>query len=347
MGTTAVQKANTGNTLGTLQQLLETHKQQIAVALPKHLTPERMIRIAMTAVSTTPKLQECPPVTIAAAIVQASILGLEPSSVLGEAYLVPYWNGKTQRTECQLIAGYQGLVKLARQSGEVAMIDSQVVYESDHFEFHKGSEVWWTHKWARSGDRGRPEGVWAGYVLRDGSKNFEYWSLEQIERHRAQFCKNSVDRNGNLIGAWRDAPEWMWKKTVLRQLIKLMPKSIEKPEGRALAHAVSLDERAEVGLSQQFIDVPAPLQIDDGDDGPVPTQAEEIPTPKRKSAVVVPPDPPPASPEEMEQRLADDKAEAERLLAQNNRKAAPAPTDADARQAAVAASWTEPKGAKK
>lgn len=302
MGTTAVQTQKPGNTLGTLQQLLETHKNQIAVALPKHMTPERMIRVAMTAVSTTPKLQECPPVTIAAAIVQASILGLEPSSVLGEAYLVPYWNGKARRTECQLIVGYQGLVKLARQSGEVAMIDAQIVYERDTFEFHKGSDVWWTHKWARSGDRGAPEGVWAGYVLRDGSKNFEYWSLEQIERHRQMFCKNSVDRDGKVIGAWRDAPEWMWKKTVLRQLIKLMPKSIEKAAGLALAQAVSLDERAEVGLSQQFVDVPAPLQIEDSaeDVGADPV----IPTPKRRTAAppVIPTDPlPEPSAEEYEQ----------------------------------------------
>lgn len=282
MSTNAIEK--TGNTLGTLQRLLETHKQQIAAALPEHITPERMIRVALTAVSSTPKLMECPPLTIAAAIMQASSLGLEPSSLLGEAYLVPYWSGRMKRTECQLIVGYQGLMKLARQSGDVAMIDAQIVYANDTFDCQKGAEVWWVHKWARSGDRGAAEGVWAGYALKDGSRNFEYWPIEQIEQHRARYCKNSVDREGNLTGPWRDSPEWMWKKTVLRQLVKLMPKAIEKPAGRALATAVAIDERSEAGVAQVYVDVPQAL---------LPEPEPEAPpavTPRRKSTPPAPPD---------------------------------------------------------
>ncbi len=276
--TTQQQPPATGN-LGALSGMLEKYKNQIAVALPRHMTPERMIRVALTAVSNTPALAECAPVTIAASIVQASILGLEPSSVLGEAYLVPFWNSKSRRKECQLIPGYMGLVKLARNSGEVSVIDAQIVYSNDNFEFHKGSDVYWLHKWARKGDRGEPEGVWAGYVLKDGSKNFEYWTIEQIERHRDKFSKGAYDKDGNLIGAWRDSPEWMWKKTVLRQVIKLMPKSVE------LSTALKLDELGEVGLPQQ-IDV-LPGDDDGAGNGGAQPPAEGTgqQTPQRKSAV--------------------------------------------------------------
>lgn len=258
--------------LSILSGLLEKHKNQIAVALPRHLTPERMIRVALTAVSQTPALAECAPITIAAAIVQASILGLEPSSVLGEAYLVPFWNSKAKRKECQLIPGYMGLIKLTRNTGEVSVFDAQIVYSGDDFEFHKGSEIYWRHKWKRTGERGTKQGVWAGYVLKDGTKNFEYWTIEQINLHRDRYSKGARDKDGNLTGAWRDSPEWMEKKTVIRQVIKLMPKSVE------LATALRLDEMGEVGLPQD-IDV-LPVDVTDSDSPSEPTPTEG---PQRKS----------------------------------------------------------------
>jgi recombination protein RecT len=145
-------------------------------------------------------------------------------------------------------------VKLARNSGQLAMIDAQPVYSNDEFSFSKGSETYWHHSWARTGDRGEIEGYWAGYVLKDGSKNFEYMTVDQIERHRDKFSKGAYDKDGHLQGPWRLAPDWMYRKTVLRQLIKLMPKSVE------LASALALDERQDVGVAQAFIDVPLDLQ---------------------------------------------------------------------------------------
>ncbi len=150
------------NPLTTLQGLLNKYKSQIAVALPRHMTPERMIRVALTAVSQSPKLMQCDPLTVCGAIVQASILGLEPSSVLGEAFLVPYKNNKrtipgTNKKgvlECQLQVGYKGQIKLARNSREIAMIDAQLVREKDDFDFEKGEQPFLRHKWPKTGDRG-------------------------------------------------------------------------------------------------------------------------------------------------------------------------------------------------
>lgn len=251
-----------GNNLALLQNLLEKHKGQIANALPKHMTPERMIRVALSAVSGNSLLMKCRPISLAACIVQSSILGLEPNSLLGEAYLIPFWNknadngpGKAKGAyDCQLMPGYLGLVKLARNSGQLAMIDAQPVFANDEFNFSKGSDTYWVHTWARTGDRGELDGYWAGYVLKDGSKNFEYMTVEQIERHRDKFSKGAYDKDGNLQGPWQAAPDWMYRKTVLRQLIKLMPKSVE------LASALALDERQDVGVAQAFIDVPLELQ---------------------------------------------------------------------------------------
>lgn len=275
--------------LGALSALLEKHKDQIAMALPRHLTPERMIRVALTAVSQTPALAECAPVTIAACIVQASILGLEPATVLGEAYLVPFWNGKTKRKECQLIPGYMGLLKLVRNTGELSVFDAQIVYSNDDFEFHKGSDIYWRHKWNRTGERGEKEGVWAGYVLKDGSKNFEYWTIEQIHRHRDQYSKSARDKDGHLTGAWRDSPDWLEKKTLIRQVVKLMPKSVE------LSTALRLDELNDVGIPQQFDVLPPGFMGDpEGNSTGEPVSDASASGPKRKSEA--PPTPPAGEP---------------------------------------------------
>jgi recombination protein RecT len=96
-------------------------------ALPAHLTPDRMVRLALTAFRTNPGLSKCSPPSVMAAIMMASQLGLEPH-VLGSCYLVPHG------TECTLIVGYQGLLQLIRRSGEIAAISARVVYDSDLFE---------------------------------------------------------------------------------------------------------------------------------------------------------------------------------------------------------------------
>ena len=275
-------------TLATVYNLLTTHKDQIAAALPLHMTAERMIRIAYSAVSRSPEIAKCTPISIAAAVVQASVLGLEPNTVMGEAYLVPFWNWKVKANEVQLIPGYMGLLKLARQSGEVSMFDSQIVYSNDEFDFHKGSEIWWRHKWNRTGPRGEPQGVWAGYSLRDKTTNFEYWTIEQIEDHRDRYSKGAykqaqgkfvLDQEGKkiLVGAWADSPEWMWKKTVIRQTVKLMPKSIDR-----VNVATQLDDLADRGTPQTF-DILPQAMLDDPDAKAGYTEGPAEDEPKRKS----------------------------------------------------------------
>ena len=76
--------------------MLEQFKGEIARALPKHINPDRMARIALTAFRMTPKLGECDPRSVFAAVIQSSQMGLEVG-LMGEAHLVPFGN------QCQLI----------------------------------------------------------------------------------------------------------------------------------------------------------------------------------------------------------------------------------------------------
>lgn len=226
------------NNLATLQQLLLTHKDQIAMALPKHLTPERMIRVALTAVSRTPELQKCSPISVAACVVQSSILGLEPEAALGEAYLIPFKN------QCQLVIGYKGLVKLVRNSGQLSTINAAVVRQNDTFEFEDGLYPKLIHKkptpFATAKERGDVIGYWAGALLKDGSQQFVVMGKGEVEEHRRKYSKAANS------GPWVNEFDAMALKTCIRKLCKFLPQSVE------VQTAVALDEQAETGVAQMF-----------------------------------------------------------------------------------------------
>src|SRR4051812_42731484 len=99
----------------TLAGLLESRKQAMAMVLPKHLTPERLIKIALVAVSKSPKLMDCTHESVLQSVMTAAQLGLECGGALGAAYLVPFKRNKKDDqgrwhswTECTLIIGYRG-----------------------------------------------------------------------------------------------------------------------------------------------------------------------------------------------------------------------------------------------
>lgn len=258
---TVARKSN----FGTMQKLLEQFKEQIRLAIPNHLTPERVIRVALSTISRNALLLDAHPFTVVACVVQASALGLEVNAELGHAYLVPFWNkhldmgnGRKGGYECQLITGYKGLVKLARNSGDMKYVGADAVHEKDSWIARKGYETTWQHEQPRNGDRGAVQGYWGGYVLMSGGADFEYMTVKEIEEHRDKYSKGAYreDRDAGkreLQGPWKDSPEWMFRKTPLRRALKLAPLSM------ALEVASSLDDRAESGKRQVLPDVPDDL----------------------------------------------------------------------------------------
>ena len=205
----------------------ESFKSQIKSALPKHMSSDRMIRIAMTEVRKTPKLQECNPISFMGAIIQCSQLGLEPGNNLGHAYLLPY--GK----ECQLIIGYRGMIDLARRSGQIIKLIAQDVYENDFFEYEFGLNEKLRHIPAKE-NRGKLISFYALAQLKDGGNQFEVMSKQEIDSIMTQ-------SKSSKFGPWQTHYTEMGKKTVIRRLFKYLPVSIE------LTQAVTLDEQADRG----------------------------------------------------------------------------------------------------
>ena len=240
----------------SVAQLLQSEKVQnaIARALPRHITPERMIRVAMTAIQKTPKLAECDQRSLIGAIIQAAELGLEPNTPLGHAYLIPYFNSKTKRTEAQLMPGYRGFIALARRSGQVQGIYAEIVYAKDYFEITYGLNKDLIHKPAlNEEDRGEMIGAYAVAKFKDGYTDFEYMNAVEIGKIRKR--SKSPDE-----GPWKTDTGEMWRKTPIRRLSKRLPLSIEDA---TLQKAIEIDEFHDAGFS----DI-TPLELGNGDTPP-------------------------------------------------------------------------------
>ena len=66
----------------SIADLIRAMEPEIKKALPSVLTPERFTRMALSALNTTPKLQECTQMSFLAALMNAAQLGLEPNTPL-------------------------------------------------------------------------------------------------------------------------------------------------------------------------------------------------------------------------------------------------------------------------
>ena len=211
---TAVSKPATSNTTKTFAQLLTAMKSQIEMALPKHISADRIMRIALTAYNSNPKLAQCEAMSILGALMTSAQLGLEPNTPLGQAYIIPY-SGKAQ-----FQIGYKGILELCYRTKEFKRISAHEVYKNDSFEFEYGLNQVLRHKPADM-----PEGeavrYYAIYELKDGGTGMVVASREKIIAHAKKYSKSFGS------GPWQSDFDEMAKKTLILEVLKYAPKSIE------------------------------------------------------------------------------------------------------------------------
>jgi recombination protein RecT len=247
-----------------IRGLLERSKKQLEMALPKHLTADRLLRVAMTSIQRTPKLLECTPQSLLACVMTCAQLGLEPDQFLGQAYLVPFRDTKKNIMICTLIPGYRGYIALARRSGEVQSVSAQVVYEKDEFELSYGIEDKLVHRPHINGDRGEPIGAFVVFKFKDGGYSFDFMSTEDIEKVRK---RSKAASDGPWVTDWAE----MAKKTVIKRHAKLAPLSVE------FQKAAALEERAMTGESQaDILDMGGDPNVIDAESGPSTTSPAEL-----------------------------------------------------------------------
>ena len=222
----------------TLNDFMDKYKGQIALALPKHITADRMVRLAMTAFSQNAALQKCDMHSIFASVVIAAQLGLE-IGVGGQGYLVPY------KGKATFVPGWQGLVDLVSRAGR-ATVWTGAVYRGDEFDWALGDQPFVTHRPDGDGDSWRDiTHVYAiGRVNGSQYPVIEVWKMARVVRHLNKY--NKVGGSHYALTNDGQNMEMYARKVALLQVLKYMPKSVE------VQRAVDVASVADTGKSFTF-----------------------------------------------------------------------------------------------
>lgn len=230
--------------MGNVKSFMESQRANLAAVLPKHVDADRMLKLALGAMRTTPKLLNCNVESLMGAVVTCSTLGLEPNTPLGHAYLIPFENRQKGTTDVQIVFGYKGLIDLARRSGQIVSIAAHEVCQNDEFHFSYGLDEKLIHKPALT-DRGAVIAFYAVAKLVGGGYAFEVMGRDQIEeiRDASQNYKFAREKGKTV---WGQHFVEMGRKTVLRRLFKYLPVSIE------MATASNIDSNTEAGKAGNY-----------------------------------------------------------------------------------------------
>lgn len=247
-----------------LENLIESSAKELGKALPEHMRPERLVRIALTAIRMNPDLAKCTPESFLGALFTAAQIGLEPVS--NQAYLIPFNNtrkiGNEWKTikECQFVMGYGGLTTLFYRHEKAITISWGIVYEKDYFDYQKGTEHYLHHKPTQD-NKGNILGYYAIAHLQSGGKIFEYLSKSDCiahgQKHSKTYDKEKYQFYSN--SPWATNTDAMCLKTVLKMLGKLMPLSYEMHRALA-ADETSREYRPHIG---DMLDIPSTTTWDD------------------------------------------------------------------------------------
>lgn len=318
--------------------------------VPKFVTPERMLRICANAIEKNPLLAECSQSSFLGAVMASAALGLEPNTLAGHAYLIPY---KTKRKvddqwvdiyECQFQMGYKGYIELAYRNETCVAFSGLPVFSNDHFRHYIGgdlSELTVEYEAARS-DRGELEGAFALAVYeRDNGargRTSLYMPEEEIAKVRA--CSQTYNY---LLSAWekvsneKNPPEWklkkakkaydetpwvawapdMYAKSAIRKLAKQLPIFGN------LMSAANIEERSEMGdIDMDAMSDPDTAKaVTSGEEEPPMIEHQEIPDDQRPPLAAVPDDDEPAP------KAQSKKAEAKKAPAKKAEAETPASQD--------------------
>ena len=220
-----MQKASGQNQM-TAKQFIQSQEKQIMAALPETTNSKTFMRLCLTELSRNPKLQMCTSISLLGSFIEIAQLGLSPDSTMQECHLIPYGD------KCTVQLNYRGLIKLATNDGRISHIEPFLIHENDTFDYQMGFKPKLTHKLPPFGeDRGEIIGAYAVAHLRQKTAVPPHvvMTKKEIEAIR--------DRKQKTNPIWNSDYGEMAKKTAIRRLCKLLPKTTE------LAQALAIEDR--------------------------------------------------------------------------------------------------------
>ena len=203
-----------------LGKCLSAWKAAVRELRPSDQSTERLLRLALVAAEKNRALYNCTIESVKMSLFEAARLGVDPTGLLGQAYLIPY------KSEAKLLIGYRGLLDLVQRGGGVSNIGCNLAHKDDVIEMREGLDPRLDHLRKHPGEIewGDRQDCTGGYVVWtntvDRSRQFSWMFLEQIERIRVMSKKPDS-------GPWREHWGAMARKTLLRHATKLMPMSTE------------------------------------------------------------------------------------------------------------------------
>ena len=267
----------------------------------------RFISSIVSAVQTTPALQECSNSSILSAALLGEALNLSPSPQLGQYYMVPFKNKKKGTSEAQFQIGYKGLMQLAQRSGQYLDIDAIEIHEGEYLGRDKFTGK---QKFEFIEDDDEREslpviGYLACFELLNGFRKSIYWSKRKMQEHADKYSNAFRLNVAELIAQGKIPESEMWKyssfwyknfdemarKTMLRQLFQKYgaPMSIDLVRAIDSDMAVINEEgmpdyvdndhkEGEIVEEQEFKEVKQP------DQATVQEEAEQTKAPKTETA---------------------------------------------------------------
>lgn len=207
----------------TPEYYLENHFDQIKVALPRHIDSERMRRISLTELRLNSKLNQVAnrnPLSFFGAVIQSAQLGLEPGA-MAQCYFIPFGD------EVKFIIGYQGMIELIGRSKKISSLTTGVVCEGEYFEravTHEGELFRHVQDHdIEVRDESTIRLVYAIARMKDGSPPI----IEVMSRTEINNNEKKNRKSANRNSTWNDYWDQMARKTVIRRIYKMLPKSIE------------------------------------------------------------------------------------------------------------------------
>lgn len=222
----------------SLSRFLDARQKGLAKFAASRVKPETLIRLALFEFSQNELLRRCTPESIYGSLILSAQIGLEPSGIKGEAYLVPF------KGKCTLIPGWRGLVKLALRSKAVKSLYAHVVYEEDEFYVDLGSDPKVHHRPNVDRDgNGKIRCAYAVAHLENGAIDVEVMTLSELQYIRDMASKSRGGKDGPAYTDWEDQ---MYRKAPLRRLCKRLPL------GDDFYLAAKVDELADTGEPERI-----------------------------------------------------------------------------------------------
>ena len=196
-------------------------------SITKRQTARQMLQAASIAIHQNPGLAKCSKESIYESVLNAARMGLDCSGLHGHGYLVPYGR------KCTFVPGWQGLISIAIRSGAAKTIKANVVFANDEFDWDEGLAPNLIHKPRISGIRGDVIAAYAVAYFDEAAPQFEVVLREDAEKIAKESRSDS----------WRKHFGAMIRKTAIRKLCGLLPRSLELDDALDIEIAAE-DERA-------------------------------------------------------------------------------------------------------